>query len=390
MNNLNYKNTGNFIRSLRNERGITIEKLAKYIGVTKSAVSQWESGKGIKPEMLYSLSRFFDISVDELIDGKRNDESNGDFFKRNYDLSLCDFSEEKCDDKSGEEYLSRLKQVESRFFDLLKEWTLDRLNTNAKEEFIFLSQYFERDDNYLSYLKYGVGHIGFFSDEDVKEIIRQRIAELSADGEREVQWELIKFYYVKKEWMKSDLVCSAKSDYLLGKLLLAMSQPEKDILLAINLRREETNIQSTGLSKREVKTKRDITLDEIERTSYFKTMLNAGCNIMKQYKLPSCLEKEDLDRLEGEKTEPIKEISLNDDARPYMHDAGGQGLVGSLQYWKMYSYEQYQSFVDKRTTDYCKALVNFKENRPSKYYEALKKYCMGEQIDNFKSKRHIP
>lgn len=61
-----------------------------------------------------------------------------------------------------------------------------------------------------------------------------------------------------------------------------------------------------------------------------------------------------------------------------MQDMGGKGLVGSLQYWKMYSYEQYQSFIDKRTTDYYKALVNFKEDDPSKYYEALKKYYRGE------------
>lgn len=378
MNSMNYESTGNFIKSLRAERGITIEHLAKYIGVTKSAVSQWESGKGIKAEMLYSLSRFFGISVDELIGGKRNGESNSDFFKRNYDLSLCGFGEEKCDDKSGEEYLSRLKQVKSRFFALLKDWTFDGLSANAKEEFVFLSQYFERDNNYLAYLKYGAGYIGFFNEKDIKEIIREKIAKLPADDEREVQWELQKFYYVKKEWMKSELVCDTKSNYLLGKLLMAMSQPEKDILLAINLRKEDTKMQSNGLSEHEVKTERDLTLDEIERTPYFKTMLNAGCNIMKKYKLPSCLEEEDLDRLEGKKAVPIKEISLDDDTRPYMQDMGGKGLVGSLQYWKMYSYEQYQSFIDKRTTDYYKALVNFKEDDPSKYYEALKKYYRGE------------
>ena len=43
INSFNYENTGNFIRSLRKERSLTIEQIAKYIGVTKSAVSQWES-----------------------------------------------------------------------------------------------------------------------------------------------------------------------------------------------------------------------------------------------------------------------------------------------------------------------------------------------------------
>lgn len=291
MNSLKYGSIGNFIRSLRNEREITIEQLAKYIGVTKSAVSQWESGKGIKPEMLYSLSRFFGVSVDELVTGKRNGESNADFFKRNYNLSLCDFSVEEQDDKSGEIYLSRLRKVKNRFFNLLKDWAFDGLSASAMEEFDFLRRYFERDNNYLSYLKYGSEHIGFFEEKDVKEIIKERIDKLPTKNEQEVQWELQKFYYVKKEWMKSDLVCNTKSDYLLGKLLLTVNQPEKDILLAINLRKEETKTESDGFSKYEVKTKRDFSLDEIEDAPYFKTMLNAGCNIMKQYKLPLCLDK---------------------------------------------------------------------------------------------------
>lgn len=375
---MNYESTGNFIRSLRNERGITIEQLSKYIGVTKSAVSQWESGKGIKPEMLYSLSRFFGISVDELIEGKRSGESNSDFFKRNYDLSLCKFNEEKYDDKSGEEYLSRLKQVKSRFFILLKEWAFNCLSISAKEEFEFLKQYFERDINYLAYLKYGAGHFGFFSDEDVKEIIRNRLDEPQMKPEQEVQWELQKFYHVKKEWMKSELVCNTKSNYLLGKLLLVMGQPEKDILLAINLTKEETKIQSNRLSEHEIKTKKDVTFDKIENITYFKTMLNGGCNIMKQFKQPSCLEKDDLEHLEGKIFDAKEELSVNDDIRPYVQGFGGNGLVGSLQNWKMYSYEQYQSFIDKRKTDYYLALANFKEDEPLKYYEALKKYCRGE------------
>lgn len=379
MNSLKYESTGNFIRSLRNERGITIEQLAKYIGVTKSAISQWESGKGIKPEMLYSLSRFFGVSVDELVTGKRNGESNADFFKRNYNLSLCDFSVEEQDDKSGEIYLSRLRKVKNRFFNLLKDWAFDGLSASAMEEFDFLRRYFERDNNYLSYLKYGSEHIGFFEEKDVKEIIKERIDKLPTKNEQEVQWELQKFYYVKKEWMKSDLVCNTKSDYLLGKLLLTVNQPEKDILLAINLRKEETKTESDGFSKYEVKTKRDFSLDEIEDAPYFKTMLNAGCNIMKQYKLPLCLDKKDLDHLEGKISDVVEEqLSLNDDIWPYMQDTGGDGLVGSLRYWKMYSFEQYRSFIDKRKTDFYSALVNFKDSEPSKYYEALKKYCRGE------------
>ncbi len=378
INSFNCENTGNFIRSLRKERNLTIEQIAKYIGVTKSAVSQWESGKGIKAEMLYSLARLFNVSVDELVNAKRNGESNSDFFKRNYDLALCQFGEDNIDDKLGDEYFSKLRQIKKRFFTLIHASVLDELSDNSKEELGFLSEYFEKDSNYLSYLKYGAGYMGFSNEKDVKEIIKEKLDSLVDKSDESLCWELEKFYHVKKEWMKDELVCNARSNYLLGKLLSVMNQPEKDILLAINLKRDESKIQSNGFSEHEVKTKKDLTLDEIENSPYMKTMLNAGCNIMEQFKSPSCVEKEDLERLEGKISDAREEISLNDDTRPYMQVMGADGLVGSLQYWKMYSYEEYKSFIDERKTEYYRALVNFKEDEPLKYYEALKKYCGGE------------
>ncbi len=378
MNNISFENIGNFIRSLRKERDLTIEEVAKYIGVTKAAVSQWENGKGIKAEMLYALARFFGVSLDELIEGKRNSESSNDFIKRNYDLSLFEFDDNQSDDKSGDEYLSRLKQIKNRFFLLLKIWAFDEMNKSQKEEFDFISQYFERDNNYLAYLKYGNGFIGFFNDKDVKEIIRNQMDCIPSNDTNEIEWELQKFYYIKSEYFKSDLVCKTKSNYLLGKLLQVMNQVEKDGLLTINLSVEETKLQSNGFSNYEYKTKRELTINEIENNSYLKTMLNSGCNFMKEYKNPSCIEKEDLDHLEGEVYGTVEEISFNDDLRPYQKGFGGNELVGSLQYWKTYSYEQYQSFIDTRKTEYYKALVNLKDTNPMAYYDALKKYYGGD------------
>lgn len=57
----------NIVR-LRNDRKMTQEQLAEFIGVTKASVSKWETGKSL-PDIviLPRLAAFFDITVDELI-----------------------------------------------------------------------------------------------------------------------------------------------------------------------------------------------------------------------------------------------------------------------------------------------------------------------------------
>lgn len=57
----------NIVR-LRHEKRITQEQLAQFIGVTKAAVSKWETGQSM-PDIviLPMLAAFFDITVDELI-----------------------------------------------------------------------------------------------------------------------------------------------------------------------------------------------------------------------------------------------------------------------------------------------------------------------------------
>ena len=68
MNNVNLELIGLLIRKLRKENDMTLIDLAKVLNVSKPAVSQWENGKGIKTEYLYSLSKFFNISIVLFID----------------------------------------------------------------------------------------------------------------------------------------------------------------------------------------------------------------------------------------------------------------------------------------------------------------------------------
>lgn len=56
------------LRELRTARSLTQEELAKAIYVSRTAVSKWESGRGYPNiDSLKELSRFFSVSIDELI-----------------------------------------------------------------------------------------------------------------------------------------------------------------------------------------------------------------------------------------------------------------------------------------------------------------------------------
>ncbi len=53
---------------LRKEKGLTQLELAETVGVSRQAVSKWESGGGMpSTENLSCLSRLYDVSVDYLL-----------------------------------------------------------------------------------------------------------------------------------------------------------------------------------------------------------------------------------------------------------------------------------------------------------------------------------
>ena len=65
---MNKLNISKCIIQKRKEKGITQEKLAEYIGVSKASVSKWESGQSYPDILLLpELATFFNVTVDELL-----------------------------------------------------------------------------------------------------------------------------------------------------------------------------------------------------------------------------------------------------------------------------------------------------------------------------------
>ncbi len=76
------------IKKLRTEKGITQEGLAKLLYISRQAVSNWENDR-TQPdiEMLEKLSEVFEISIEELIYGKKRN-TNLEIEKPNYNNTL--------------------------------------------------------------------------------------------------------------------------------------------------------------------------------------------------------------------------------------------------------------------------------------------------------------
>lgn len=74
---MNQQQIGVFLKSLREEKGMTQEKLAEMVGVSNRTVSRWENGKNIPDlSILVQMSDYFDVQLSEIVAGKR--ESGND------------------------------------------------------------------------------------------------------------------------------------------------------------------------------------------------------------------------------------------------------------------------------------------------------------------------
>ena len=368
MNNVNLELIGSLIKKLRKENDMTLIDLANVLNVSKPAVSQWENGKGIKTEYLYSLSKFFNISMSELLDGKLNEEDNESFWKRNYDITNYDF-EDNINEKNIDnvkEYYVHYNMIKNRFYNLLPKWANDQLKNNELEEFIYLKNYFEFDYNYKNIIDNSNGYNIFENENPQKEFVKKIINKINDLSSDEYNWELIKLYNCKLD-LKGEIVCKSGNMKAFNYMLNVMTQVEKDVLLEHNLYYDNENNNILSNDK-----KIAFTNDEIEQQEYFKIMLNNNCNCMLDYHNNyEPIFDECLNYFEGKiKINDLRENENINNIHLYI-DSFGRDYHIALRKWKSLSYKEYCKFIDYKKTKYLKNLVNNKDSNPLKYFEEL-------------------
>lgn len=74
-----------FLIKLRKDKCITQDVLADFLGVSNKTISKWETGVSL-PDTFYLplLSKYYNISVDEILNGEFNQESNQFKFRKKF------------------------------------------------------------------------------------------------------------------------------------------------------------------------------------------------------------------------------------------------------------------------------------------------------------------
>ena len=74
---MNQEKIGLFIKELREEKKLTQDELAKKVHRGRDAISKWERGKNLPDmETLLTLSKIFDVSMNEILAGEKNAKIN--------------------------------------------------------------------------------------------------------------------------------------------------------------------------------------------------------------------------------------------------------------------------------------------------------------------------
>lgn len=85
MNNMGNTVFKKRMKDLRNQKGLTMDQLAKTLNISKSRISMWENNGTVpRKDMLIELANFYNVSIDYLLGNDQYDGVNVNNKRLNY------------------------------------------------------------------------------------------------------------------------------------------------------------------------------------------------------------------------------------------------------------------------------------------------------------------
>ncbi|MCM1295345.1 MAG: helix-turn-helix domain-containing protein [Muribaculaceae bacterium] len=324
----------NFIRELMEECELKQKDLAEIIGVSPAAVSKWNDLREMSVENLFSLSKLFHITVDELLNEKRAKESLEDKWRREYSINEV-AARNAMIDRDKEALLKCLETVakaNDRFFMLFVRKITNRITSNESKEWEFIKQFFDINIRRSHLFDEVIRLPKDNRDEFILDFLSKKYGE---DEKTAIMWEIKKIY--KIGYFDIDQSILDDFDDIFYAWYQIQTPIEKDDII-----NEEYN-----------KNKRiDILYELIKR----------GGNILYR---PEDLnltnyDLKDLDDFEGE-IKPIPELEA------------AQAVIYELyDNYSFAMYEQYQALINRDEMECIKMEAKYKEKDPIRYWEFIK------------------
>lgn len=344
----------NFIRELMEEYGLKQKDLAEIVGVSSAAVSKWNDMRKIDAEHLFSLSKLFHITVDELLAEQRAKESIEDKWNRQYYINeqsarfaLIDGEKDK-----ALKYLEALSKANDRFFDLFEKKIINDIEEIELKEWTFLKQFYNvniRRSNYFN-------DVQFISRKDnIDDFILSTIRnKFSEDKKDDIIWELKKIYNITSYGVgiteNREVVPIDEYYENYGDDPLEYLKYDEDVFLAVFQALPQIN--------------KDIFVTSLQgsNAAFLCKFIKRGGNVLYR---PEDLnltnyDLKNLDDFEGEK-KPVLEM---DNAHNVIYEIYDRYAIAT--------YEQYQAIINRTEMSRIEMEAKYKEKDPIRYWEIIK------------------
>lgn len=346
-----------FIKSLMDERSLKQKELAAILGISSAAVSQWnEEGTNISIDCLFSLSKLFHVTVDELLNGKRIGESLEDKWKREYDIN-----EETArnaminhDKRLLLQCLDIVAKTNDRFFVLFERKIIGKISENELKEWVYIRRFYDVNIR-RSHLFDEVMRLPIDNRDEF--ILNSLLKKYGAKNIESIIWEIRKVYKIEDFGIDQSILSDFEDDLLFGSDL-----DGNDIYYDADIFYAWYNIL-TPIEKDEIiSAEFNGNKGKCQRMEYLYELIKRGGNILYTSSDLNLInyDYKDLNNFEGE-IRPVPEL---DKAQSVIYEI--------YDNYSLATYEQYQALINFPRMRQVEMEAKYKGKNSIKYWEYIK------------------